>query len=103
MNFFPDYKTIESMVNKSLKKIKLLKNFSMLLRFEIQQSFTSLRIRRLVLPLSEGLDFVALSRLKKRLPGCKLDPDEGDSSFNLNCPSFVTFCWQRKKTTDITT
>lgn len=49
------------------------------------------------LPLGEELDFAALSRLKKRLPGCRLGPDEGDSSFTLNCPSFVSFWWKRRK------
>lgn len=48
------------------------------------------------LPLGEELDFAALSRLKKRLPGCRLGPDEGDSSFTLNCPSFVSF-WQKRR------
>lgn len=71
--------------------------FSVLARLKTNWGSLHDNLRILVLPLSEGLDFVALSRLKKRLPGCKLEPDEGDSSFNLNCPSFVTFCWERKK------
>lgn len=84
IHLFYHYKTLERMENV----IQKARSYNSPSRFSLAEN----QQRVLILPFSKGLDFAALSRLKKRLPGCKLDPDEGDSSFNLNCPSFDTFC-----------